>query len=303
VKEVFDNRQASLKWILVTCFGYLGYRNARFGTVDGHIGVCAFGREAFLRASRISEEHGFRIVHGIVDSLWLKKKGATAEEYADLCSHIQEETGIPLSFEGRYRWIVFLPSRMHPNVGVLNRYYGAMENGKVKARGLEVRRRDTPPFVRDAQTKMLGILADARNASEFVERIPEALKVIRVCRQKLLDGEVPIWDLIVTKHLSKHPKDYRQMVSQVIAAKQLIKEGAEVAAGKNVRFLFTSAENKRYERRVIAEELIEKDTSSDDRKYLMLLYASAASMFSPFGYSATRVYDAARGYRQTDFGE
>ena len=83
----------------------------------------------------------------------------------------------------------------------------------------------------------------------------------------------------------------------------MIKEGAEVAAGKNVRFLFTSAENKRYERRVIAEELIEKDTSSDDRKYLMLLYASAASMFSPFGYSATRVYDAVRGYRQTDFGE
>jgi len=47
LREVYDNRQTALKWILVTCFGYLGYRNARFGTVDGHIGVCAFGREAF----------------------------------------------------------------------------------------------------------------------------------------------------------------------------------------------------------------------------------------------------------------
>jgi DNA polymerase elongation subunit (family B) len=43
---------------------------------------------------------------------------------------------IPLSFEGRYRWIVFLPSKVHPGVGVLNRYYGAMENGKIKVRGL-----------------------------------------------------------------------------------------------------------------------------------------------------------------------
>jgi DNA polymerase elongation subunit (family B) len=47
LKEVYDNRQTALKWILVTCFGYLGYRNARFGTVDGHIGVCAFGQGGF----------------------------------------------------------------------------------------------------------------------------------------------------------------------------------------------------------------------------------------------------------------
>jgi DNA polymerase elongation subunit (family B) len=50
LREVYDKRQIALKWILVTCFGYLGYRNAKFGTVDGHMGVCAFGREALLKA-------------------------------------------------------------------------------------------------------------------------------------------------------------------------------------------------------------------------------------------------------------
>jgi DNA polymerase elongation subunit (family B) len=298
LREIYDNRQTALKWILVTCFGYLGYRNARFGTVDGHIGVCAFGREAFLKASRISEEKGFRIIHGIVDSLWLKKKGATNEEYQELCKEIREETKIPLSFEGRYNWIVFLPSKMHPNVGVLNRYYGAMEGGKIKVRGLEVRRRDTPPFVCDAQTRMLEVLAEAKNSKRFLEKIPDALKVLREYREKLLAGEVSIWDLMITKHLSKDPKRYKQMVSQVIAAKQLMKEGVEVAAGKNVKFLFTSAENKRYERRVMAEELIEKNTNSDVKKYLLLLYASAASMFSPFGYTAEIIYDEVRGHRQ-----
>jgi len=301
MKEVYDNRQTALKWILVTCFGYLGYRNARFGTVDGHIGVCAFGREAFLKASRIAEERGFRIVHGIVDSLWLKKRDATTEEYQELCREIGEETKIPLSFEGKYKWIVFLPSRMHPNVGVLNRYYGAMENGKIKARGLEVRRRDTPSFVCEAQKKMLEVLAEAKNSAEFLRKIHDALKVVRDYREKLLAGDVPIWDLIITKHLSKDPKRYKQMVSQVIAAAQLMKEGIEVSAGKNVRFLFTSAENRRYERRVAAEELIEKNTRSDLRKYLLLLYSAAANMLSPFGYSVKTVYDEIRGYQQTTF--
>ena len=37
----------------------------------------------------------------------------------------------------------FLPSKLHPSVSVLNRYFGVMDNGKVKIRGLEVRRSDT----------------------------------------------------------------------------------------------------------------------------------------------------------------
>ena len=75
LREVYDKRQSALKWILVTCFGYLGYRNAKFGTVDGHMGVCAFGRNALLSASHMAEDRGFSVIHGIVDSLWLKEGG------------------------------------------------------------------------------------------------------------------------------------------------------------------------------------------------------------------------------------
>jgi DNA polymerase elongation subunit (family B) len=303
LKEAYDRRQAALKWILVTCFGYLGYRNAKFGTVDGHMGVCAFGREAFLKAARTAENRGFTIIHGIVDSLWLKKDEATIREYIDLCHEISQEIGVPLNFEGRYKWIVFLPSKMHPRIGVLNRYYGVMENGKVKVRGLEVRRRDTPRFVHDAQMEMVKVLSSANSSKEFLEKIPQALRIVKNCRQKLLDGEVPVWDLIVTKHLSKHPREYKQRVSQVIAAEQLIKEGAEVHAGKNIRFLFTDAEDKRYERRVKAEELIEKSVSPDAKKYLLLLYAAAASLLSPLGYSTKEVYDEVRGYRHKSLTE
>jgi DNA polymerase elongation subunit (family B) len=299
LKQIYDKRQGALKWILVTCFGYLGYKNAKFGTVDGHIGVCAFGRDAFLKAAHIAEERGFAVVHGIVDSLWLKKEDATIQEYFDLCRDVSEEIGVPLNFEGRYKWIVFLPSKMHPSIGVLNRYYGVMEDGKIKVRGIEARRRDTPRFIYDAQMEMIKILASANNSQQFIQKIPDALKVVKEYRRKLLADEIPVWDLIITKHLSKHPKNYKQKVSQVIAAEQLMKEGLEVSAGKNIRFLLTSIENKRYERRVKAEELIERNTNSDTRKYLLLLYEAAAHLLSFSGYVATDIYDSLRGYRCT----
>ena len=298
LREVYDKRQIALKWILVTCFGYLGYKNAKFGTVDGHIGVCAFGRETLLNASHMAEEQGFEVIHGIVDSLWLKKPNAAVEEYENLCKAITVQSGIPISFEGRYKWIVFLPSKTHPRIGVLNRYYGVMEDGKVKVRGLEIRRRDTPRFVFDAQTEMINTLATANNTVELIKKMPSALDVVRMYRQKLLNGEVSVGDLIITKRMSRKPERYRQHVSQVIAAEQLIKEGAEVHAGNSVKFLFTHSKDKRHERRVRAAQLIEKGIEPDTEKYLMLLYSSAANLLSFKGYTTQSIYDAVQGQKQ-----
>jgi DNA polymerase elongation subunit (family B) len=264
--------------------------------VDGHIGVCAFGRDAFLRAARLSEGRGFEVLHGIVDSLWLKKEDATLEEYDALCKQVSEDIGVPLNFEGRYKWIVFLPSKMHPNIGVLNRYYGVMESGKLKVRGLEVRKHDTPKFVYNAQMEMINIFSVANNSTEFMQKIPEALNVVKAYRLKLIDGEVPIEDLIISKHLSKNPKHYKQQVSQVIAAEQLIKEGSEVHAGNNVHFVFTDSNNKRFDRRVKAEQLLDKGVNPDERKYLQLLYASAASLLSFSNYTVKTVQDSIKGY-------
>lgn len=86
--------------------------------------------------------------------------------------------------------------------------------------------------------------------------MPDVLRVVKEYRRRLLDGDIPVQDPVVTKHMSKDPARYKQRVSQVIIVEQLAKEGAEVHAGKNVRFLFTNSQSKRHERRVKAEELI-----------------------------------------------
>jgi DNA polymerase-2 len=173
-----------------------------------------------------------------------------------------------------------------------------MENGKIKIRGIEIRRRDTPHFIFDAQTNMINALSKANNAKELCHQIPRALEVVKEYRRKLLDGDVPVWDLIVTKRLSRKPERYRQHISQVIAAEQLIREGAHVHAGNSIQFLFTRAEDKRHDRRVKAAQLIEKGENPDTKKYLLLLYSSAANLLSFAGYTTQSVYDAVNGKNQ-----
>ena len=154
----------------------------------------------------------------------------------------------------------------------------------------------------EAQTEMINTLAKANDVDELKRRIPEALEIVKTYRQKLLNNEVDLWDLIITKHMSKNPKRYKQLVSQVIAAEQLMKEGADIHAGNSVRFLFTHADDKRHERRVKAAQLIEKGINPDTKKYLLLLYSSAANLLSFQGYTTKSVYDSIRGQNQRSLG-
>ncbi|MGB1462657.1 MAG: hypothetical protein ACPG8Q_03900, partial [Candidatus Poseidoniaceae archaeon] len=59
------------KWLLVTCFGYTGYRNARFGRIEAHEAICAWAREVMLEGIEAARADGWDVVHGIVDSLWI----------------------------------------------------------------------------------------------------------------------------------------------------------------------------------------------------------------------------------------
>ena len=59
-EAMYDQRAKVLKWVLVTCFGYTGYRNARFGRIECHESITAYGREILLQSAEMAEARGFR---------------------------------------------------------------------------------------------------------------------------------------------------------------------------------------------------------------------------------------------------
>jgi len=78
-RKVYKARAAAHKWLLVTCFGYLGYKNARFGRIEAHESVTAYGREALLRAKEVAEEMGYEVLHMYVDGLWVCRPGGSSQ--------------------------------------------------------------------------------------------------------------------------------------------------------------------------------------------------------------------------------
>jgi len=93
----FKGRIQALKWLLVVCFGYLGYKNARFGRIESHMAVTAYSRECLLRAKEAAEDLGYRVPYLYVDGLWVQKEGINEEGLDDLLAEITARTGLPIA--------------------------------------------------------------------------------------------------------------------------------------------------------------------------------------------------------------
>jgi DNA polymerase-2 len=277
--EVYRHRYSAHKWLLVTCFGYLGYKNARFGRIEAHEAVTAYGREILLRAKELVEARGFRVLHAYVDGLWIEKPGADRRpDYEGLMEDIRDQTGLGISLEGVYRWVAFLPSRTEPRWAVANRYFGAYEDGKLKVRGIEARRRDTPPFIKRTQMEMLSILSAGRDAAGFRARLPGAVGYAQERLEQLRAGDVPLEELVVRQRLSRKPEEFVVRTVAARVTRELVQSGADLAPGEYLRFVLVPGPEK-----ARAWELIEGEIPYDREAYTELMLRAVESVLAAVG--------------------
>jgi DNA polymerase-2 len=277
----YNARAAALKWLGVTTFGYLGFNNAKFGRIDAHIAVCAWDRKVLLDAASVAERRGFEVVHGIVDSLWVRKSKTSEEDCLELKSEIEAKTGFAISFEGIYKWLVFPPSKTDASLPILNRYFGVYQNGKLKIRGMEARRHDTPLAFSRCQMRILQILATADSFAEAKTKVNECVGAFLEQAQMFERHEIPAGELAFTTNLSKGPQEYSSMTVQRSAVKQLTDSGAELHAGEGIRYVITDYAGQD-SRRAVPVDMLEDETTYDAEHYIELLARTCSSVLEPF---------------------
>ena len=270
-------------------FGYLGFRNARFGRIEAHEAVTAFAREMLLRAKEVAESRGFRMLHALVDSMWLQRPGATRADYEGLAQAVTGATGLSIFVEGIYRWIGFLPSKTHRGVGVPNRYMGVFDNDTTKVRGIEVRRSDMPALVVQMQEQMLRRMFRCPTLADVRRALPEILGILENALVRLRAGDVEAAELVITNTLSQEVSEYRHNTVQAITARTLDRHGAQLHPGEAVQFVITNAGAKVPEDRVRPYALLGTDWNYDTEAYATLLLRAAATILELFGYSETRL--------------
>jgi DNA polymerase II len=307
----YKQRQTALKWMLVTCFGYLGYKNARFGRIEAHEAVTAYGRDKLLGAKEIFEAAGFTVLHGLTDCLWVQKPGVASRrggpvcpplseraqgfapttdsaaslnatqyeaELEALCARVFRATGVKLALEGVYRWIYFMASKQDPQRPVATRYFGVFADGTLKVRGLMCRRRDTPPFVSRAQEALLAKMAQAATPGELAALRPELAEMAEGFRQRLREGGINLQELVITRVLSQPVADYKVDTATALAARQLESAGIRVQPGEKVRYVHREGTKGPKECRIAAAPFLETLDGYDTTIYLELLERALAEV-------------------------
>jgi DNA polymerase elongation subunit (family B) len=280
---VYTELQKAWKWVLVVCFGYTGYRNARYGRIECHESITAFSRDILLTASEVAQQAGYEVLHGIVDSLWVKGSPGCVRPF-HLSRMIGHRTGIRMDVEGRYKWIVFLPSKA-TGVGALTRYYGLFDDGKVKVRGVELRQHNTPVFLKDVQQQMLAVFKKASTAGEFHALLPASLETLKQCATEVREDRINHDALVCTTRISKDIAAYKVNTLPKSALLQLQDLGVQVQPGQSVRYLVTDETSPDYTKRVCLAEQMQGTEDPDVGYYLRQLAKCAESLLVPFGYT------------------
>ncbi len=277
------------KWLLVTCFGYLGYKNARFGRIEAHQAVTAYGREMLLRAKEAAEDLGFTVLHLYVDGMWVKRAGTShVSDFQPLLNRIAETTHLPVSLDGVYRWVSFLPSRRNAHIPVANRYFGVFQDGTIKSRGIDARRQDTPAFIARAQMEIVEMMASYPDAEHLSGCLPLVVKRLRRTLAELRAGRIPLVDCLVTHKLSRTLEEFRTMSPAAAALAQLEAHGKHLRPGQRVRFLYLRGEPG-----VQAWDLPEAPPQAalDFARYRTLLLRAASNVVQPLGLDEATLTD------------
>ncbi|MDG5775236.1 type B DNA-directed DNA polymerase [Haloarculaceae archaeon H-GB2-1] len=289
-----EGRSGALKWILVACFGYQGFSNAKFGRIECHEAINAFAREILLTAKQRLEAGGWRVVHGIIDSIWVTPdpdvNDENREDLETLATAITERVEIRLEHEAHYDWVAFVPQR-ESDAGALTKYFGKVAGeDKFKIRGIEARQRSTPPYIEDVQRSCLERFDATRSPEAVIRYLKKAI-------ERLHAGEVPVEELVERNRVTKPLDCYTQTTQNVAALKRARNQNLAIHPGQDIKYVVVDNEETARDRVALAHESIQ---TYDPSYYEAQLVRALGSILSPLGWDRKDIRRTLNGTREVN---
>jgi len=266
MKNILDKRQNAYKVTANSLYGQCGARTSTFYDKDVAASCTATGRELLIYAKTIIEEvyHNrdcetsegvinatAEYIYGDTDSVFFRFKlikdgvhlkgkdslGLTielAKEVGELATQFLKQPH-DLEYEKTFWPFVLLSKKRY--VGML--YENDIINCSRKSMGIVLKRRDNAPIVKDVYGGLIDILIKEKNTVKAIE-------FVRNKMHELIQGQIPIDKLIITKSLRSGYKNPLQMAHKVLADRVGLRDpGNKPKPGDRIRFVFVKVPFKK----------------------------------------------------------
>ena len=208
-----------LKQILVCLYGTSGSIWNRYSNVRVFEEINKLARQILLKTKDIVQRYGFELIYADTDAVFLKKNDATRKDYEEIMNELVRETGLQMTLDFHYKFLVLLYIESDEKMEAKKHYFGLTYGKQLVTRGIDTRRHDSPAFIKEFQRTLLSKLFDCQSSEEVLTTGYEnALLYITQSIDKLMNGEVQITDLVISKLLRQNIEKYRSLFPHVAAS-------------------------------------------------------------------------------------
>jgi len=163
-------RLETLKQILVCLYGTSGSIWNRYSNVRVFEEINKFSRQILLKTKDIVQSSGYELIYADTDAVFLKRENATKSDYENIMNVLIRETGLNMTLEFYYKFLVLLYIEADEKMEARKHYYGLTYDNQLVTRGIDTRRHDSPTFLKEFQRTLLTKLFDC-NSSEEVQQM------------------------------------------------------------------------------------------------------------------------------------
>ena len=274
-----------LKQILVCLYGTSGSIWNRYSNVRVFEEINKLSRQILLKTKDIVQRAGFELIYADTDAVFLKRKDASREDFEIIMNELIKVTGLEMTLEFHYKFLVLLYIEADEKMEARKHYYGLTYDNQLITRGIDTRRHDSPVFIKEFQRTLLSKLFDCKSCEEVLTiGYENALIYITQSIDKLMNGEVQITDLVISKLLRQNVEKYRALFPHVSAAIRLNISGVITNRGDSIQYVHTDSNHTDPLYRITPAKLLASEVY-DREKYLEMLLDSAEAVLSIFEFN------------------
>ena len=268
MRNILDKRQLSIKVTANSIYGQTGAKTSTFYDLDVAASTTAIGRKLLIYAKHVIEgtyknklvnitNHGIvktnaEYVYGDTDSIFFKfnltnenNEKIEGKKALEITIELAKEAGKlatmflknPHDLEYEKTFLPFCLLSKKRYVGML--YENDPNKCKIKSMGIVLKRRDNAPIVKDIYGGIINILMKEKN-------IDSAVSFLKKNINNLINGEININKLIITKSLRGNYKNPKQIAHKVLADRIGKRDvGNKPKVGDRIAYVYFKNKNKK----------------------------------------------------------
>ncbi|QGA54692.1 DNA-directed DNA polymerase I [Sulfolobus sp. E5-1-F] len=269
-KLLYDVVQRAMKVFINATYGVFGAETFPLYAPAVAESVTALGRYVITSTVKKAREEGLTVLYGDTDSLFLLNPPKDSLE--NIIKWVKSNFNLDLEVDKTYKFVAFS--------GLKKNYFGVYPDGKVEIKGMLVKKRNTPEFVKKVFNDVKELMVSINSPNDVKEIKGKIVDVIKGSYEKLKNKGYNLDELAFKVMLSKPLDAYKKNTPQhVKAALQLKPFGINVLPRDVIYYVKVRSKDG------VKPVQLAKVTEIDVEKYLEALRSTFEQILKAFGVS------------------